>query len=528
MTAKVSFAKLFAGAKQALEAADLTKALELGQMMEQEKADNPETWIVLAHAYLGLKRWEKAAGYFLALHEKDPENFAYRHKLTEIYCAVEYYDKAVDMYRPVFENSSKTCDRYLFFGDLCLRGGCEEEGLEYLAEAEKMAPENPEIKLLRARGHIALGDISAAAKLTLEVLQNHPGKPEALMLKADLGLEFEEQEIQRLEGILGDHSLPPGSRADGGLVLGKILTAKGRYDEAFAAVKTAKNMLNQIFISQGAEFDVTREKQVFKENIGLYSNAYLKTLPRGISPSLQPLFIIGLPRSGTTLVEQILGAHSKIFRGGEMKTLGEFPILLKGLSKSPKISDRQKAIAENLGHWRQAFFAELTKKAAPGTRFVTDKMPANFENVGLAFALFPNARFVFLEREPMDTCLSMFFHPLAASYPATVSLEKLAAYYRLFQDYLKAWRGLEGLKYHDLCYEDLVQNPEAEIKKLIDFTGLPWEDACLNFHQAKGPVRTLSNLQVRKPMTKAAVGRWKNFETHLTPLKRALGKQESK
>jgi hypothetical protein len=149
-------------------------------------------------------------------------------------------------------------------------------------------------------------------------------------------------------------------------------------------------------------------------------------------------------------------------------------------------------------------------------------MPLNFPYVGLASMIFPNARFIFLRRDPLDTCLSMYFQPLTKSYPATTSLADLGGYYSLFERYLNHWAGVLPENVLEISYEDLVADQEGVSKKLVAFAGLKWDEACLEYHKNPRSVQTMSNVQVRKPITAENIGRWKHFDAHLNPLKDAL------
>ena len=237
-----------------------------------------------------------------------------------------------------------------------------------------------------------------------------------------------------------------------------------------------------------------------------------------------PVFVVGLPRSGSTLSEQIIGAHPQVKSGGEqpyfqrvMQKLGyerQHPDMF--LSNLSNISSEDGArIAED-------YLAGLHKFSRTAER-VTDKMLHNFEHLWLIALLFPNATFILCSRDPMDNCVSCFASPLKEFHSYTADLSMLGRYYRLQHQLNQYWRETLPVDILDVRYEDLIRNPEQNARKLVSHAELEWDEACLRFHERGNVVQTLSSWQVRQPIYTSAVGRWKNYDAHLEPLKEALG-----
>lgn len=514
--------QLYAKAHQAHAAGQFAAARGFGKEMEALAPNDPRAWIVLAQSALGLRDFTEAAKYLTALHEKDPENAGFRQQLTEIYRRVGYFEEAVQMFRPVFEKSQEVLEKYTYFGHLCALGGAEEEALKCFKKADEMSPDNADIKTALAKINIGLGDLKAAEKWILAALKINPGHIEALGLKGDVLKNLTASERKTLEDLLENPDGHLGQRVDAGFTLGKALGQETYYAATFEVYKKANELAGKLFAGQGAEYAPFHERAFFKKTISFYTPDLVAGFSDYKSAQPAPIFIIGLPRSGTTLVEQVLSSHKDIGAGGEMKLLGEFHLRLETLALENPNTPKADILKEVAGPWRQEYLALLKKKGGGKVKFVTDKMPLNFPFVGLAAVLFPKAKFIFLEREAMDNCLSMYFQPLTESYAATTSLPNLGDFYNLFQDYLGVWRGYKALHIHNLGYEDLARELEDEGKKLIDFLGLPWDQACLEFHSKAGAVRTLSTLQVREPVSAKYIGQWKNYEAHLGPLKTAL------
>jgi len=247
-------------------------------------------------------------------------------------------------------------------------------------------------------------------------------------------------------------------------------------------------------------------------------------LPRAPDPSELPLFIVGMPRSGTSLLEQILDAHPAVHGAGELNAIldlsahldtashppGRYPACLEGLSAT----DLEGMARTHLGQ-----LAAL----APGAARVTDKMPHNFLHLGLITLLFPGARVIHSVRDPVDTCLSCYFQDFTKAHAYAADLGQLGRHYRAYLRMMAHWKEVLPLPMKAVRYDALVADPEPVVRELLDFCGLPWDPACLAFHTSRRVVRTASQDQVRKPIYKSSVRRWARYESHLGPLLEALG-----
>jgi tetratricopeptide (TPR) repeat protein len=242
-------------------------------------------------------------------------------------------------------------------------------------------------------------------------------------------------------------------------------------------------------------------------------------------PSPVPVFIVGMPRSGTTLIEQILASHPKVFGGGE---LNHIAIALSRLSQRDDPSRRFPAVissmtAEQLGQFGANYVGAIST-LAPGATRITDKMPLNFAYVGLIHLALPNARIIHARRHPLDTCFSCFSTLFAEDQPYSYDLAELGRFYHSYEALMDHWRSVlpQGVML-EVQYEDLIGNLEVEGRRMVAHCGLGWEDRCLFFHETERPVRTASAIQVRQPIYLSSIGRWRHYVRQLGPLIEALG-----
>ena len=252
-----------------------------------------------------------------------------------------------------------------------------------------------------------------------------------------------------------------------------------------------------------------------------FDMATMDRLRGGGAPSHLPIFILGMPRSGTTLVEQIISSYPGVHGAGELVDLAA--ILRHDIAGAVFPDNLHSLDQARLTAWGAEYVAGLQRRA-PDARRITDKMPANFLAVGLIHLMLPNAKIIHVNRNPVDTCLSCFTQLFKDGQEFTYDLAELGRYYVDYARLMEHWRKvLPDGAFLDVRYEDIVADQEAQSRRLIEYCGLEWDDACLDFHQSKRAVRTASMAQVRQPIYKSSVERWRPYEKFLGPLFDALG-----
>ena len=293
--------------------------------------------------------------------------------------------------------------------------------------------------------------------------------------------------------------------------LGKYCDDVGEFDAAFEHHRRGHELARRSRPPYDREAATAR----MARTLAVFDRAGLEALRAAGQESDRPVFIFGMPRSGTTLAEQILASHPHVHGAGEV-LFWQF-VADAELAAPP---ERRLTVIAELGREYLASFAAV---AAAATR-VIDKLPSNFKNLGLIHAALPGARFIHLERHPLDTCLSIYFQGFSAAHAYATDLGDLAHYYREYRRLMAHWR--ETLPPHlllEVRYESLVQSPEHWARRMLEHLGLSWDPRCLEFHLTDRPVLTASNWQVRQPLSRGSIGRWRHYEHQLEPLREALG-----
>ena len=306
-------------------------------------------------------------------------------------------------------------------------------------------------------------------------------------------------------------------RIDVYFTLGKLFDELKEFDKAF-------NNYHQANSLDVKTFDARKSEREFNELMQMFSAENMARRPRASNRSRLPVFIVGMPRSGTSLVEQILASHPEVYGAGELGDIHSISTELPALANTPlpypQCMDALKR--KTLDQAAQRHLDRLAVFSRSATR-VTDKMPHNFLGLGLIDTLFPGARVIHCKRDPIDTCLSIYFMRFNVHHLYARDLAELGAYYQQYLRLMAHWKSTLRIPMLEVQYEDLVENQEKISREMVDFCGLEWNDQCLSFHENKRITKTPSYDQVRRPIYKKSVARWKNYEPLLGPLLNALG-----
>ena len=295
-----------------------------------------------------------------------------------------------------------------------------------------------------------------------------------------------------------------------------MFDACGQYQSAFEQFKRANACLPNRFDAQGFPGTVERLAAFFTAQ-------RLAALPDSGLRSDAPVFIVGMPRSGTSLVEQILASHPRVEAGGERTDIYQLPRQLSGGEPAARWPECLLGIDEE----RLTQIASAYLQAAPGhdrgPARITDKLPANYLNLGLIQMLLPGARVIYCRRDPMDTGLSCFKQNFRSEgMDFARDLGHIGLQQQACLRLMAHWQRQLALPIHVVDYERLVEDPDSHVRALVDFVGLPWDDACLGFHRSARLIRTASYEQVRQPIYTSSVGRWRHYRPWLVPLAEAL------
>jgi tetratricopeptide (TPR) repeat protein len=454
-----------------------------------------------------------------ALRQSEHLPLAYR-GLAPTLCGLGRLTEAEAATRYLARIEPKSPQTWVTTAGVAIRLMRQTEAIEAYERALQLLPREAGLRmsighLQKTLGRRAESEASYKAALAMD-----PGRAEAYWSLADLkNYVFSDEEVSAMRRLIDSDPRDPSNEAQLDFALGKALEQRQQYHEAFASYARGAELRRR-----EAPFDIAQfERRCAR--VRAFFDASFFAAHRGGDPSPAPIFIVGLPRSGSTLVEQILASHSAV--EGTMELLNVLNIVREFDDMAPGRTGYPETVGGATPERLTALGRRYIEQTAPllrlGRSRFTDKLPNNFSHIGLIHAMLPHATVIDVRRHPMDACFSTFRQYFAEGQNFSYDLEDLGRYYRGYLTLMDHWDTVLPGKVLHVRYEELVRAPEAGIRRLLEHCALDFEPACLAFHETQRAVRTASAEQVRQPIYTSAIGYWRHFEQELEPLRLALG-----
>ncbi len=448
----------------------------------------------------------------VALNPNDPKShYVAGMALT----AIGDHDKAVQAYQTTIKLSPDHGRAYNNLGAVLEMTGRAAEAKKAYTKAIKINKNHAEAQNNLATILVAEGDIPNAKKHFEAAIKARPNYIEAHHnLSALKRYKKNDEHFRQLSAMAENVSnLPFANQVRLYFTLGKAYADIGKYDTAFDFYRLGNKTMRS-----GIQYDEKEAVKIIEDIKTAFDKKNFKNNKISKNDDPTPIFIVGMPRSGSTLIEQILCGHSDVYGGGELSILTD--IVKAKIKNFPQGVEALSAGA--LKEIGDEYLLRI-KELHPTAKRIVDKMPANYHYAGLIAKILPGAHIINSCRNPMDSCFSNYTRLFLYTISYAYDLGELGRYYNRYQDLMKHWhRVLPKGTLLDIHYEDVVANLEEEARKMIGFVGLEWEDRCLRFHKNRGPVRTASAAQVRKPIYNTSLQKWRPYEKHLGPLIEAL------
>lgn len=554
----------------------------------QLRPDYADAHLNLGNALLSVERKEEATQHYEQAARLKPEGYEKIQAISKLKEAEGDIDGAIRLFSDALEANDSDFRLFRELGALYQAQGRTQEALRNINKASTLEPDDIQTIILHGRALQSSSQHPRAITVLKQGLEldannstihaqlaglygmngqhekgiEHAKKAQALQpetaahvcseINLLIKLGQQDNATEKLESILNckdsEYSIASS--------FAKLCKHMGRCDEAIERITTVldrkeihdTNPIRDLYFERGRLYDTTKQyNKAFPDFIEAnklketdfsckihreYVDALMTTFnrenlinyPGAENNSDKPILIVGMPRSGTSLTEQIIASHPEVEGAGE---LGDIALIYRNVENMmAKKAVEQKEMALTVtecNELAQRYLDTLDEiTTSETTRHVTDKMPTNFLYLGLIQQLLPKARIIHTLRNPIDTCLSIFTLDFAGSHPYAYDLKNLGCFYNEYRRIMKHWYKELDIPIMDLRYDELVNDQEAWSRKLIDFCGLEWDDVCLDFHKSKRVMNTASNEQVRQPIYKKSVHRWKNYETQLQPLIDAL------
>ncbi|RLA47561.1 MAG: sulfotransferase family protein [Gammaproteobacteria bacterium] len=392
-----------------------------------------------------------------------------------------------------------------------LLGEYQNADLWYGRAAREQA-DNPTFRINHANNLIYLGKTGPARKELVAALAIGPGSAQAHWLISGLDKALNRDHIEDMQSLLTKRQLPSRARAFLYYGIGKELEDLEEWEDAFAALDAGAQARRSTL-----EYDEAQEEATFDSLTRVYTPQWLASRPAGCDND-SPIFIVGQPRTGTTLVERIISAHSQVHSAGELQQFGNCIRRLTDYDRrerfSPELFDNAATIDPlQLG---TEYLQRSAKLRGSLPRFV-DKLPYNYMFLPHLLAALPKAKIIHLVRDPRDVCFSVYKQFFADAYPHSYKLDEMARHFVRYYRLMDVWRERFPGSFLDVRYEDVVADLEGNARRILNYLELPWEDACAQFHKQNSAVSTASAVQVRQPAHTRSVGRWQRYAEQLRP-----------
>jgi tetratricopeptide (TPR) repeat protein len=506
----------------ALARTDIRSALTSARALFAEDPEIAGYSYILSEVLLIAGRTDEAFGLAIAATDAAPDNPLFTAHYAHCLLHLGRFDEALTQADASLANNPHNVSSFHILGVVYTACGELGKALDMARESVAIAPDNTELQFNLATALRSAGHLEEAESIYDKLIDAAPSDWELYRNRADLRRQTPERNhLAQLETMLPATQGNARGRYQLLGALAKELSDLGDYQRSFAHLKESADLRRRML-----KYDVAGDV----ETMSALAAAFSQTIcsggqGAGLDECEEPIFIVGLPRTGSTLLERMLGSHSDVFAAGELQN---FAIELVKLAKSSFAGqplDKLSLVAKSTQLDFSALgrrYLDSTRPRTGNSRFFIDKMPLNFLYIGLIHLALPRARIIHLTRHPMDACYAIYKTPFDQAYPYSYDLQDLGRYYIAYRKLMAHWHAVMPGAVLDVAYEDLVGDTEGTLRQVINYCDLDWQPACLNFHENTSPTNTASAAQVRQPVYNSSVDKWRQLEQELAPLSNIL------
>jgi tetratricopeptide (TPR) repeat protein len=506
---------------------DIAKAADLEKQKKFEEAENVYRQILTRHpdnvsamrlwANIGIQQKQyPVAGKLLQQAVKVAPGFTRAWiDLCQVQFEQEEFEGAIESAKQVIKLEPRIPDGYIWLAGASASIGLHQDAAESFDKALEISPDH--VGALCAKGNAlrTVGDNEGAIAAYRRSIAADPLHAEAYWSLANLKtFRFEDDEVEAMLALVDDERITHEGQVQLNNALGLEFEARKEYDRAFEFIDRS-NILRR----EKELYDPVENEELIGKTIEAFSQQFLAEKAGCGDPEPAPIFIVGLPRSGSTLLEQILSSHSNVDGTHELRDLA---LTTRSI---PKLCGRGAPYPKNVAFLDEDGFKRLGSEYIERTRrhrgsrpFFTDKNPNNYVHVGLLHLILPNAKIINARRHPLDSCYGSYKQLFAQGQPFSYDLVELGEHYLQYQRLMDHWHDVLPGKVLDVQYADVVADLEGQVRRILEYCELGWEESCLRFHETSRSVKSASSEQVRQPIYSGAVNTWRHYEPHLGAL----------
>ena len=505
-----------------LEQNRLKEALALCRDLNGRFPDSAEGWCAASVVACRLGNAEKGLEFVGRALIIDPDNAKFMVAKANALLQSQKFAEAASLAESVAAKSPEDARAQDMAGGILSRCNDYQNALQYYENAVALVPANATYQFNLATVKRFLGDQVGAESCLDRAIDLNSDDFEAYHLRSDLRSQTaENNHVSALQERLSIPIQDWRGEMKLRFSLAKELEDLAEYEQSFAQLKQGADLRRRHMT-----YRVDSDLETIDRIVNVYSDEAFNQIQSGC-PEERPIFIVGLPRTGTTLIDRILSSHDQVHSAGE---LNNFALALTRLARNEvgvngNVSLVEQSAKLDFSALGEAYLASIDGRAS-ASRFVTDKLPLNFLYCGLIHKALPEAKIIHVTRNPLDACYAMYKRLFRDAYPMSYDLTDLGRYYLAYRRLMQHWNRLLPDVIYPVAYEDLVANQEATSRSLIERCDLPWQDSCLRFQDNPAASTTASASQIRQPVYDSSIGKWRHYERELQPLIRILEKSD--
>ena len=467
---------------------------------------------ILGSAYQNCNNLNFAKNVFIKGYKMDPGNIAIMNNLANIYKNTSEIELSESLFNKIIKKKPSYINAYINLGNLKRDSNNFGAAIELYIKALNINDKIPVISYSLALAYQGLGNFDLAIKFAKKTLLLDAKFTQAdMLISQSAKYKDENKHYIEMNSKIKNLDLNDNQKINLLFALAKADEDLGKIDRSFKNFE----MANQIK-RRALKFDINNEIKYFNKIKEIFYKINFNKVSDNNFAEKNIIFILGMPRSGTSLVEQIITSHSKVFGAGELTQLSK--IINDELADDNTISEQKINTLINDDSFSNKLrnnYLNHLKRFNSNKDFITDKAPLNFRWIGLIRILFPKSKIIHCSRNPQDNCFSLYKNFFEGGLDFSYNKKELVTYYKEYLDLMNFWKKLFPDLIHEAKYEKIIENPDVEIKRIIKFCELIWEEKCLQFHTNKTPIKTMSTAQARKPIYKSSVNSFKKFSSLL-------------
>ncbi len=470
---------------------------------------------LLGSSYQNIGDFENAKETFIQGLKLDHKNIAIKNNLAMAYTNLLQYQLAEKLFLEILKENPKYINAYVNYGNLKRDINSFEDAIDLYKRALKLDDKNPVVFYSLALAYQGIGKFNEAINYANKVLniENTFTQSDHLISQSKK-YEINDKHYLDLKKKLKNKDLTDFNKIDLYFSLAKAEEDIGNIKETSEYLIKGNSLKNKIL-----KYNISNEINLFKD----IQTSFKKVNFENENNECPIIFILGMPRSGTSLVEQIITSHSNVFGGGELPILSK--IIKDEFIKNNQLDfEKFNEIIDNparVNNLKETYI-NFIKNFDFKEKFITDKAPLNFRWIGFIKKIFPNSKIIHCTRDPKNNCLSMYKNLFEGGLSFTYDQENLVNYYKNYNELMKFWKSIPNNNIHEVRYESLINKKNDEIKKLIEYCDLPWEENCLMFYKNKTPIKTMSTAQARRPIYKSSVDPFSKFKNYFDIIDKSL------